>query len=104
MLYKQDEDDLVHGDHLVGWTAPLEHRPSRFTRAGATIWRWRKLAAVLVLLAVAVWVFAPQIFYGPVVEATPVIKADFVQTVVASGHVEAPFRVNVASQITGVVA
>ena len=32
------------------------------------------------------------------------IRADFVQSVVASGHVEAPFRVNVGSQITGVVA
>ena len=31
-------------------------------------------------------------------------EADFVQSVVASGHVEAPFRVNIGSQITGVVA
>ena len=36
--------------------------------------------------------------------ADPVVRADFVQSVVASGHVEAPFRVNIGSQITGVVA
>ena len=31
----------------------------------------------------------------------PAVRADFIQTVVASGHVEAPFRVTVSSQITG---
>ena len=41
---------------------------------------------------------------GPVVSVDQVIRADFVKTVVASGHVEAPFRVNIGSQITGVVA
>jgi HlyD family secretion protein len=33
----------------------------------------------------------------------PVLRAEFAQAVVASGHVEAPFRVNIGSQVTGVV-
>ena len=32
------------------------------------------------------------------------MRKDFIQTLVASGHVETPFRVSISSQITGVVA
>jgi HlyD family secretion protein len=41
--------------------------------------------------------------FGPVVYVEPVVRAEFVHSVVASGHVEAPFRVHIGSQITGVV-
>ncbi|MBS0243181.1 MAG: efflux RND transporter periplasmic adaptor subunit [Proteobacteria bacterium] len=65
-------------------------------------WRLRIAAAVVALLAL--WYFAAPVLLGPVVAVDPVIRATFVQSVVASGHVEAPFRVSIASQITGVVA
>jgi HlyD family secretion protein len=59
---------------------------------------------VLLAIAAAAWFFASPLLLGRLVPVEPVIRADFVQSVVASGHVEAPFRVNVGSQITGTVA
>ncbi|MFO1249565.1 MAG: efflux RND transporter periplasmic adaptor subunit, partial [Inhella sp.] len=41
---------------------------------------------------------------GPTIVTEPVVRSDFVQTIVASGHVEAPHRVDVGAQITGTVA
>ena len=74
-------------------------------RAAATqMWRWRIRAPALIGALVVLWYFGVPIVLGPVVYADPVVRADFVQSVVASGHVEAPFRVNIGSQITGVVA
>lgn len=49
------------------------------------------------------WYFGAPILLGPIVSADPVARGDLVQSVVASGHVEAPYRVNIGSQITGVV-
>ena len=72
--------------------------------AAAALWPWRYRAPALAAIAILLWYFAIPALLGPVVIADPVIRADFVQTVVASGHVEAPFRVNIGSQITGVVA
>lgn len=40
---------------------------------------------------------------GPAVVVYPVVRGDLVKTVVASGHVESPYRVNIGSQITGTV-
>lgn len=59
------------------------------------------LVALGVIAAVA-WL-APRFLLGPRVEATLVVRRDFVQSVVASGHVEAPHRVNIGVQVTGVV-
>lgn len=53
-------------------------------------------------LALAWFVGRPYLL-GPLVTVTPVVRADLVQTLVASGHVETPFRVSVSSQVTGVV-
>ena len=70
----------------------------------ARAWSWRKTAAlVLAALALLWFVLIPGLL-GPVVECDAVVRADFVQSVVASGHVEAPFRINIGSQITGIVA
>ncbi|MFC3674469.1 efflux RND transporter periplasmic adaptor subunit [Ferrovibrio xuzhouensis] len=41
---------------------------------------------------------------GPEVVVYPAVRTDMVRTVVASGHVETPFRVEIGSQITGTVA
>ncbi len=72
--------------------------------AVATLWRWRVRAPVLLGALAMLWYFGAPILLGPVINADTVVRADFVQSVVASGHVEAPFRVNIGSQITGVVA
>ncbi|MBC7453305.1 MAG: biotin/lipoyl-binding protein, partial [Massilia sp.] len=41
---------------------------------------------------------------GPVVPVVAVERSDVVQTVVASGRVETPLRVDIGSQVTGTVA
>lgn len=67
-----------------------------------TNWIWAGLAACAIVALG--WTSGIPFLLGPVIVATPVVRADLVQTLVASGHVETPFRVSVSSQITGVVA
>ena len=70
----------------------------------ARVWSWRKVAALALAALGLLWfVIIPGVL-GPVVQGEAVVRADFVQSVVASGHVEAPFRVNIGSQIIGIVA
>ncbi len=63
---------------------------------------WTGLAALCIVAAA--WFFGGPILLGPVISASPILRKDLVQTLVASGHVETPFRVSISSQITGVVA
>jgi HlyD family secretion protein len=70
----------------------------------ARLWFWRFRTLVLLGALAALWYFGAPVLLGPLVNADIVTRTDFVQSVVASGHVEAPFRVNIGSQITGVVA
>ncbi|SCK27995.1 HlyD family secretion protein [Variovorax sp. HW608] len=58
--------------------------------------------AVLALVALGLW-FGPSVLWGPRVAVTPVLRGDFVQSVVASGHVEAPHRVSIGAQLAGEV-
>ncbi len=58
--------------------------------------------ALAAVLGAAVWL-GPRSVLGPRVEASVVVRRDFVQSVVASGHVEAPHRVSIGSQVTGTV-
>jgi HlyD family secretion protein len=55
------------------------------------------IACVGLLLGLARWA------WGPEVVVYPVGRGDLVRTVVATGHVETPYRVEVGSQITGTV-
>jgi len=64
-------------------------------------YRWQILAALVVIAALAVW--GVRWWLGPLVSTEKVARRDFVQTVVASGRVEAPNRVDVGAQITGKV-
>jgi len=64
--------------------------------------RWVMLAALLLLVGL-IYVMAQKIL-GPKVAVQVVAMEDVVQTIVASGHVEAPRRVDIGSQITGTVA
>jgi HlyD family secretion protein len=65
--------------------------------------RWRLLLFALVAV-VLVAAGAPRLILGPEVGADIVVRSDFVQTVVASGRVETPNRVDIGAQLTGTVA
>jgi HlyD family secretion protein len=79
-------------------TAPARHGLGRFLWAQ----RWHLLLLVSALVALS---FAyDRLRYGPEVAVYPAVRADLVKTVVATGHVETPFRVEIGSQITGIVA
>ena len=88
----------------LGFLKPTQIWSQRLHAAAAIAWSWRFRAPALLAAIAALWIFGVPLVLGPVVTVDPVIRADFVQSVVASGHVEAPFRVNIGSQITGVVA
>ena len=72
--------------------------------AVALLWRQRLMVVMVAGALAAIGYFGVPLVLGPVIEVDTVIRADFVQSVVASGHVEAPFRVNIGSQITGTVS
>ena len=72
--------------------------------AGAAAWRWRYRVPLIIAAGAALWYFAAPVALGPVIQVDPVVRADFVQSVVASGSVLAPYRVNIGSQIVGIVA
>jgi HlyD family secretion protein len=85
---------------------PGQPSAKRSKRRGllAALWahRWFVLVAALAL-GLGAW-NAARILIGPAVVVDRVQRGDLVQTVVASGHVETPFRVEIGSQITGMVA
>lgn len=58
------------------------------------------LGAVAAVGAIAAW----RLLAAPAIDAVAVTRGDIVQTVVVSGHVESPRRVNIGSQVTGTVA
>jgi HlyD family secretion protein len=64
---------------------------------------WRGWLAAGVVLAFLIFVSRP-LWLGPTAPAFAVKRSELVQTVVASGHVESPLRVDIGSQITGQVA
>jgi HlyD family secretion protein len=63
---------------------------------------WRTLAALAVMGVIGYAGFSE--FAGPQVVAAKVVRRDVVQTVVASGRVAAPNRVDIGSQIVGTVS
>ena len=72
---------------------------------GALGWFWAHrwfVLALCVVVGLAAWQMA-RILVGPAIVVDLVRRADLVQTVVASGHVETPYRVEIGSQITGTV-
>lgn len=85
-------------------TIPDRARPAAEWRDSiARLWahRWSILTMFVVVgglgFVVARWLL------GPEVVVYPAMRSDIVRTVVASGHVETPYRVEIASQITGIV-
>jgi HlyD family secretion protein len=70
-------------------------------RALARRWGW-PVALIAGVVAAGVWL-GPGLVLGPEVSLLQVERRDFVQSVVASGRVEAPHRVDIGAQITGTV-
>jgi len=76
--------------------------------AAASIWaailahRWFLLVAV-VIFGVGAWQ-GVRLILGPAVVVDQLKRGNLVESVVASGHVETPYRVEIGSQITGTVA
>lgn len=69
----------------------------------ATIWSYRWFVLVALALAGLAGWQAMRSLAGPSVAVDVVKRGDLVQTLVASGHVETPFRVEIGSQITATV-
>jgi HlyD family secretion protein len=65
-------------------------------------WRWRILGGLVAAAAVAFALFVAVA--GPRVEVAKVVRRDLVQSVVASGRVATPYRVDIGSQVVGTVA
>ena len=57
-------------------------------------------AVALVVLAA---VLVPRLLFGPRIAVQSAVQKDFLETVVASGRVEAPHRVDIGVQVTGTV-
>ena len=78
-------------------------RALTLSTAWSAIWshRWFVLA-VLLTLGVGAWQGA-RVIWGPAVVVDQVRRGNLVESVVASGHVETPFRAEIGSQITGTV-
>lgn len=96
---------LVADDRRDGWSAhvALYIRDAVFVCV-AKAWSWKYWVVGLAAASTAFWYLALPLILGPVLSFEPVVRSNFVQSVVASGHVEAPYRVNIGSQVTGVVA
>ncbi|HTO64371.1 MAG TPA: efflux RND transporter periplasmic adaptor subunit [Bradyrhizobium sp.] len=81
--------------------------PQKPGLATAAIWsailahRWFVLAVALIL-GIAAWQ-SVRLVLGPAVVVDQVRRGTLLETVVASGHVETPYRVEIGSQITGTV-
>jgi len=67
-------------------------------------WRWRGRIAASAAVAAAAGYLLFLAAAGPRVEAAQVTRRDVVQSVVASGRVATPYRVDIGSQIVGTVA
>ena len=86
----------------VRWTFGANIRTKMIQLSIFSKWRWKYLWVLLVLGAVTY--FSVQRWLGPQLTAEVVQRRDFVQSVVASGHVQSPHRVDIGAQITGTVA
>lgn len=82
-------------------------KPAPAAGAVNMAWHWLRthlwLAVALAIIAgLALWQ-GSRLFAGASVAVDTVRRGDLVETVVASGHVETPFRVEIGSQMTGTV-
>jgi HlyD family secretion protein len=64
-------------------------------------WRWPAFLGIVVLVLGGYWL--TQAWLGPKINGYTVAKGELIQTIVASGKVQSPARVEIASEITGTV-
>jgi HlyD family secretion protein len=60
-------------------------------------------AGIAIAIAITLYGIA-YIFFGPKLVVYPVSRSELIQSIVASGRVETPLRIDIGSQITGTVA
>jgi HlyD family secretion protein len=93
-----------HGAVMVEQAMVLPHK-NGWSRAvlwaGFLSHKWFILA-VMVLAGLGLWQ-GVRLVLGPAVVVDQVRRGHLIETVVASGHVETPFRVEIGSQLTGTV-
>ena len=89
----------VAAQPAIAVTGPKEGATSRRWH-----WTWLWLAPLIAGVGALVWFFGVPLAFGPIITSAPLVRSDLVQTLVASGHIETPFRVSISSQITGVIA
>lgn len=94
-----------HGSGMVEQTIILRQHKDRPSIAalwsGFLAHKWFILLAI-VLLGLGVWQ-SVRMLVGPTIVVDQVRQGRLVETVVASGHVETPYRVEIGSQITATV-
>jgi HlyD family secretion protein len=90
---------------MVEQTIVLPQPERRFSAArlwaGFLSHKWF-LLTVVVLLALGTWQ-SVRVILGPAIVVDQAGRGRLIETVVASGHVETPYRVEIGSQITGTV-
>ncbi len=89
---------------MTAAAAPVpQSRPHTWRSAGVFIWSHRWLAALALCIVVAGAWYGVRTLIGLSVNVDRVVRGQIVETVVASGNVLTPFRVNISSQIVGTV-
>ncbi len=91
---------LVTSPILTG--APLQQNRSRVPLLQRISSRAKWIVAGLAI-AVAIFYFGQTYLLGPIVIVDKIKQQDVVQTVVASGRVETPFRINIGTQVVGMI-
>ena len=88
-------------------TSPAAPVPKETTSprrsVGQSLWTHRWLVGLTILAVGAGGWYAITKFVGPSVAVDRAVRGLIVETVVASGNVETPFRVNIASRVAGAV-
>ncbi len=79
--------------------------PVLVPKAAKATWFWTgaKWLAALVVLLGAVWYFGQNYIFGPIVLVDQIKRQNVIQTVVASGQIQAPFQVKIGTQVSGIV-
>lgn len=91
----------IMADHAAALPSPTKAAVGPTVLAAVWAHRWFALA-IIVLLGLGGWQ-SVRVMLGPAIVVDQVRRGDLVEAVVASGHVETPFRVEIGSQITGTV-
>ncbi len=98
------DETLLLAPPVPARATPKSGAFSAVRRATGIVWHhiWL-IGGVAVVVGLGYWQGVPLAF-GPKVVADAVSRGDVIETVVATGSVQTPYRVQIQSQITGTVA